>query len=100
QALAYSSSCAEHAAGGRNVPAAPIVAGRYGVSEPAFDFDPQHESVEQLRSGDPTFLSQGEQSWCNRSRRVDDRPRVSVIEVENIAAEGVQERGVQAVDAL
>ena len=91
---------AEHAAGRRDVPAAPVVPGRDRIAEPAFDLDAEHEGVQQRRAGDRLRLGEREQRRRDRRGRMDDGRVMRVVEVEHVPARRVDECGAQHVEPV
>ena len=91
---------AQHAGRAGDVPAAIVMLGIDHVACAARDVDAEDQRVDELAAGRPDVLGQRERRRCDRSRRMDDRLEVRVVEVEGMRRDAVDERGARNVDAL
>jgi len=82
------------------VPAAPVVAGRERVADPAFHLDPEDEGVQQRRAGDRPPFGEREQAGRDRRCRMDHRAQMRVVEVEHVGAHRIEERRGERVGAF
>ncbi len=98
--LARGGGGAEHSAGAADVPAALVMPWRNGVADAAFGLDAENECVQQVLARCGPLLGEGEQRRRDRRARVDHGGEVRVVEVQNVGAHRVDERGEQRVEPL
>ena len=91
---------AEHAHRAGDVPAHVVVRGIDGVADAAFDFDAEHQGVQEIAPADRAVLGQRQDGRGHRTGGMDDGPQVRVVEIEDVRADAVHQRGVQHVHAF
>src|SRR5437764_10746226 len=91
---------AEYAAGRGDVPAAAVMAWRHRQPDPAFDFDAEYESEDEIATSDAPEFAKREQSGGERRGRVDHRRHMGVAEVEHIRARGIEKGGRKRIEAF
>ena len=80
------------------MPSAGVVLGRYGIAQAAFDLHAESKGEQQVTARDGAHLGKSEQRRGHGSGRMNDRTQVRVVEIEDIAACGIEEGGAQRID--
>ena len=96
--LADSRRSAEHAGRAGDVPADVVVRGIDSVADPAFDLDAKDEGVQELSARHRQALRQRQERRGNGTCRMDDGLQMRVVEIEDVARNAVEERGIEDVD--
>ena len=81
---------AEHAGRAGDVPAAVVVVRVHHVADAARDVDAEHQRVDELAAARADVLGQRERRRRDRSRGMDDRLEMRVVEVEGVRRDAVQ----------
>ena len=98
--LGASGGRAKYPAGRGDVEPTGIMAGRDSIAEPACDLHTENEGMEAAPSRETALLRKGKQRRRNGRARMDDRLEVGVVEIEKVAADRIDEGGIEDVHAL
>ncbi len=91
---------AKHAGRTGNVPAHVVVGGINGIADAAFRFHPQYERVQEVLALHRRLFREREDGRGNGAAGVDDCFQVRVVEIEDVRAGAVQERGQHRIDSF
>ena len=82
------------------MPSACVVTGRNGITDATLNLNAENEGMQNGLPWQPALFAKGDGRWCNRCRRMDDRPQVCVVVIEQVSADGVEERGTKRIELL
>src|SRR6516164_750873 len=98
--LADRSRGAEHASGGGDVPAGIVVPGRHRIAYAGSYLEPKHESLQEIAPSNRRSAGIGTECRGDSARGVDVVFRQRVVEVVDMRADAVDERGMQRIKFL
>ena len=91
---------AEYPAGRCDVPTARVMSRRDGAADTALDFHSQDERGQDVAAGQLVRFSERQCSSCNRRRRMNDRFRMRVVEIEQVCRDRIDERCTHGIEPL
>ena len=70
------------------------------MPKPACDLHTENEGMEEFRPRETAFLRKGKQRRRHGRARMDDRLEVGVVEIKEVAADRIDEGGIENVHAI
>src|SRR5581483_10387687 len=91
---------AEHAGGAGDVPADVVMRRIHRVADAALDLDAEDKRMQKFRAADWRTFGERQDRGRDRAARMDDGLEMSIVEVEYVRADAVDQRGVQYIQPL